>query len=148
MHQISHRGAPAPFIFHLPAKSYSCVVKRRLCDHFPHTASIFFSIIPGGCLHSFIGDGDPLALLAVSSKRSHVRRSKEAAGARMISSCRKAGFISQPLCLRWRGRQLAAAYLFVVNIYFIVPDREAAGRTSDIICRLGKGMSDSDEYDV
>lgn len=54
--------APATFMFHLPAKYYSSVVKRCLCGHFPDNASIFFFIISGRCLHCFIGDRDPFHL--------------------------------------------------------------------------------------
>jgi len=50
--------------------------------------------------------------------------------------------------LPWSGRQLAAAYLFVVNIYFIVQGGEEARGAIDIICWFPTGMSDSDEYIV
>lgn len=64
--------APAPFIFHLPAKYYSSVVKRCLCDHFLDNGSIFFFIISGRCLHCFIGDWDPFHLaLCCFQKKPH-----------------------------------------------------------------------------
>lgn len=111
-------AAPAPFIFHLPVKYYSSVVKHCLCDHFPDNASIFFFIISGDvCIVLLVTETHLICSLLPPKEATLDEARKQRVW--MILSSRKAGFISSlfvcpgvedswqpPICLWWTSISL------------------------------------------